>query len=147
MLEKNVKLKREQKFYFIWRKEFLKNNMNRFGKSEAGRILRQILTKRQAHQARNAISKWQDYVQLCQARESSVYSIVTKKYERSLRRAYVLWLSFVKRENLNKRYETLSEIVTTTWFKQRVFLGLKHACQQQKVEETNLKFNSWKNWC
>lgn len=69
-----------------------------------------------------------------------MYSVINKKYERSLRRAFVYWICFVKRDNLLKRYETLSDIVTTTWFKQRVFLALKHACQQQKVEETNLKF-------
>lgn len=37
--------------------------------------------------------------------------------------------------------------MTDTWFKQRVFLGLKHACQQQKAETACVKFTAWKNWC
>lgn len=46
-----------------------------------------------------------------------------------------------------ERYERISDIVTDTWFKQRVFLGLKHACQQQSAEYAVGKFTQWKNWC
>ena len=41
----------------------------------------------------------------------------------------------------------MSDIVTETWFKQRVFLGLKHACQQHRAERSSIKFTAWKNWC
>jgi len=58
-----------------------------------------------------------------------------------------LWLSFCKRDSLLEKYERISDIVTETWFKQRVFLGLKHACQQQKAETACVKFTAWKNWC
>lgn len=48
---------------------------------------------------------------------------------------------------MQKQYETLSTIVTETWFKQRVFLGFKHAVQQERIEATNNKVKSWKTWC
>lgn len=95
----------------------MKRNMNRFGRAEANRVLRLVMDKREAHRARNAMCKWRDHVELCQARESFLTSVVNKKYDRSTRKAFVYWLCFVKRENLLKRYETLSDIVTTTWFK------------------------------
>ena len=32
-------------------------------------------------------------------------------------------------------------------FKQKCFLALKHACQQQRAETCLMKFSAWKNWC
>ena len=65
MVERNVKLKREQKFFYIWRKEFLKRNMEKFGRGEANRIIRIVLDTRIALDARIAMCKWRDYVERC----------------------------------------------------------------------------------
>ena len=58
-----------------------------------------------------------------------------------------MWLAFCKRQALLDRYDCLSDVVSTTWFKQRVFLALKHACFVQKAETSMFKFTAWKNWC
>lgn len=58
-----------------------------------------------------------------------------------------MWLGFTRREALLDRYEGLSDVVTQTWFKQRVFLALKHACSVQRTETSMMKFTAWKNWC
>jgi hypothetical protein len=42
-----------------------------------------------------------------------------------IRRGFVQWLGHVKKEQIEERYENMSELVTNLWFKQRVFLGLR----------------------
>jgi len=51
-----------------------------------------------------------------------------------VRKGFVTWLCFQRRADLAEKYENLSEMVTETWFKQRVFLALKHGVQQSKTE-------------
>ena len=58
-----------------------------------------------------------------------------------------MWISFCKRDSLLEKYEKLSDVVSETWFKQRVFLALKHGCNQQLNERCIEKFSAWKTWC
>jgi hypothetical protein len=44
-------------------------------------------------------------------------SALTKKKQRTYRRAFVMWLSFSKREEMIQKYEVLNQIVTQTMFK------------------------------
>jgi hypothetical protein len=76
-----------------------------------------------------------------------MYSVMTKKRQRQLRKGFVQWLGHVKKEQISERYDNLSELVTNLWFKQRVFLGLRHACLQSKSESSLMKFKAWRNWC
>lgn len=32
-------------------------------------------------------------------------------------------------------------------FKQKCFLALKHACNEQRAERSNMKFKAWSSWC
>jgi len=47
-----------------------------------------------------------------------------------------MWLGFAKKLGLDERYEAMSELVTSLWFKQRVFLGLRQACLESKTESS-----------
>ena len=58
-----------------------------------------------------------------------------------------MWLGFSRKQALMDKYDKLSDIVSTTWFKQRVFLALKHACAVQRTDTSMAKFTAWKNWC
>ena len=72
---------------------------------------------------------------------------MNKKRQRTLRKGFVQWLGHVKKEQIEERYEHMSELVTNLWFKQRVFLGLRQACLETKTESSMLKFKAWRNWC
>lgn len=74
-------------------------------------------------------------------------SICQRKKHRYYRRAFVMWLSFSKRKELLQKYDILNEIVTQTMFKQKCFLALKHACNEQRAERSNMKFKAWSSWC
>lgn len=54
-----------------------------------------------------------------------MFSVMNRKRQRKMRHGFVTWLARVKRSQLEERYEKMSEMVTTLWFKQRVFLGLR----------------------
>lgn len=41
----------------------------------------------------------------------------------------------------------MSDLMTSLWFKQRVFLGLRQACLESKTENSMMKFKAWKDWC
>jgi hypothetical protein len=76
-----------------------------------------------------------------------MYSVMHRKRKRNLRSSFVKWLATVKKEQLDERYEKMSELVTTAWFKQRVFLAFKQVTMESKNESSLLKFKAWKNWC
>ena len=48
---------------------------------------------------------------------------------------------------MQKKYDVMSQIVTETTFKQRVFLAFRHAIQQDRQEMADRKYQAWKNWC
>ena len=58
-----------------------------------------------------------------------------------------MWIGFAKKRGLEDRYEKMSELVTNMWFKQRVFLALRHATLESKTENSVMKFKAWKSWC
>ena len=64
-----------------------------------------------------------------------------------MRHGFIRWLGFTKKKGLEERYDKMSDLVTTLWFKQRVFLGLKQACLDSKIENSLNKFKAWKDWC
>ena len=41
----------------------------------------------------------------------------------------------------------MSELVTSLWFKKRVFIALRQAALESKNEKSVIKFKAWKNWC
>ena len=41
----------------------------------------------------------------------------------------------------------MGQIITTMWFKQKVFLSLKLAVMNQQAEREVMKFQTWKSWC
>lgn len=74
-------------------------------------------------------------------------SVMSRKRSRILRMGFVRWLGFTKKLGLEERYENMSELITNLWFKQRVFLALRHAALESKTENSVLKFKAWKSWC
>jgi len=48
---------------------------------------------------------------------------------RAQRRAFVKWIANIRSQEMQRKHELLSQIITETTFKQRVFLAFKHAVQ------------------
>ena len=46
-----------------------------------------------------------------------MFSVMNRKRQRKLRQGFVSWLASVKKAQLDDRYEKMSELVTTLWFK------------------------------
>jgi hypothetical protein len=61
--------------------------------------------------------------------------------------AFVMWLAHAKRQSLEDRYDTMSHLITTMWFKQKVFLAMKLAVLNSQSEHEIVKFKAWKSWC
>lgn len=64
-----------------------------------------MLQRRAEFAMRNYLCRWRDHVERRQAQNNFLYGVVQRKRERQMRRAYVLWLSFAKRDSLLERYE------------------------------------------
>jgi hypothetical protein len=58
-----------------------------------------------------------------------------------------MWLAHAKRQSLEDRYDTMSHLITTMWFKQKVFLAMKLAVLNSQSEHEIVKFKAWKSWC
>lgn len=52
-------------------------------------------------------------------------SVSHRKRARMMRSGFVTWLGFTKKRGLEERYDRMSEMITSMWFKQRVFLALR----------------------
>jgi len=73
--------------------------------------------------------------------------IMQRKKKLAQRQAFVMWLAYSKRQGLEERYDKMSDLVTTMWFKQKVFLGMKLAVMNSQAENEIVKFKAWKSWC
>ena len=87
------------------------------GRVEATKQLKRVVDRKADLSVRHYLCRWRDFVEKRQAQDNFLYAIMQRKRERAIRRAYVLWLSFCKRDQLLERYERMSDIVTETWFK------------------------------
>ena len=74
-------------------------------------------------------------------------SIMSRQKLRQMRSGFVLWLAHTKKMALQDKYQTMSDMMTNLWFKQRVFLALRQACLESKTENCMMKFKAWKDWC
>ena len=74
-------------------------------------------------------------------------SVCWRRSLRAKRRAFVKWITALRQEDMQKKQDLMTHIVTETTFKQRVFLAFKHAVQQERQEMADRKYQAWKNWC
>lgn len=74
-------------------------------------------------------------------------AVAHRHTHRSIRHAFVRWLADTKKGQMEDKYGKMSSLVTDLWFKQKVFLGLKQACMEQKIENQSDIFTKWKSNC
>ena len=55
-----------------------------------------------------------------------------RRSQRFKRRAFGRWIAAIRNEDMKQKQELLSQIVTETTYKQRVFLAFKHAMRQER---------------
>ena len=147
LVEYNVNKKRRMLYYYKWRQAFLTNRKNYDSKVDSLKVLRNMLESKKDLQLRRYLCKWRDFIELRQAQHDFMKTVMTRKRLRLQRQGFIMWLGFVKKLGLDERYEAMSELVTSLWFKQRVFLGLRQACLESKTESSLQKFKAWKDWC
>lgn len=138
---------RRQKYFYLWRSLYNQRRKTIGDKLAAVKIVSRITGGMQDVKLRHYLCRWRDFVERRQAQDDFLLSVCHKRKMRMYRRAFVMWLSHAKREEMAEKYEVLNDMVTKTMFKQKVFLALKHACNQQRAETSELKFTAWKNWC
>ena len=67
--------------------------------------------------------------------------------KRNQRQAFITWLAYHKRQNLEEKYEKMSDLITKMWIKQKIFLAMKLAVMNSQSEYEIVKFKTWKSWC
>ena len=80
-------------------------------------VLRRFTENKEARTMRRYICHWRD---LCLKRENQqeyIFMIMQRKKKHSTRQAFITWLAYSKRQNLEERYEKMSDLVTKMWFK------------------------------
>ncbi|CDW85127.1 UNKNOWN [Stylonychia lemnae] len=147
LIQFNVNKKRKIVFYYNWRQAFLHQKRCSDSKIESLKIFRKVLQSKQDLQLRTYLCKWRDFIELRQYQQDFMFSVMHRKRQRNVRQGFVRWLAITKKAQLEERYDKMSNLVTSLWFKQRVFLGLRQACMEQKTDSSILKFKAWKNWC
>lgn len=77
---------------------------------------------------RNYFCRWRDFNENRGTQEDFVMKIMWRRSLRAKRRAFVKWIASIRSQDMQAKHDMLSQMVTETTFKQRVFLALKHAC-------------------
>ena len=92
-------------------------------------VLRRMTETKEARVMRRFICQWRDVCLKTENQQDFLFTIMQRKKKRQMRQGFILWLAYSKRQNLEERYEKMSELITKMWFKQKVFLSLKLAVQ------------------
>ena len=90
-------------------------------------VLRRFTETKEARTMRRYICHWRDVCLRNDNQQEALFRLMQKKKQLTGRRAFVMWLAHTKKQNLEERYEHMSELITQMWFKQKVFLSLKLA--------------------
>lgn len=147
LIDHAVAKKRKVRFYFAWRTAFLRVQQDQEAKIHGVQRLLKLVGLRTDLQIRNKLCRWRDFVELRQYQGESLGSVLARYAKREARRAFVKWLANVKSDQMKERHETVSALVTTMGFKQRVFLAMKHAVMLSKAERVTERFQEWRVRC
>ena len=147
IIDGNVSHKMRQKFFFLWRQLYLNRKRIYANKISAMKMINRMSGGQTELKLRNYFCRWRDYNENKGTQEDFVMKIMWRRSLRAKRRAFVKWIAAIRSQDMQVKHDMLSQMITETTFKQRVFLALKHACQQQAQEMADRKFQAWKNWC
>ena len=143
----NVNKKIRTQFFYRWRKAYLQRERRHGQKMDALNVLRRWSESREARTMRQYICHWRE---ACLRRERQMMyalNLLTRKSKLTARRAFVMWLGYARRQRLEERCESMRDVITTMWFKQKVFLSLKLAVMNMQAGREVEKFKAWKAWC
>jgi hypothetical protein len=82
LLEAKTKFKREQKYFYIWRKAFMMARKRNLARVEAARILTNIVGGKSQIILKRSLCKWRDFVETKQAQENFIYAVSERKHAR-----------------------------------------------------------------
>ncbi len=117
LIDYNVAKKRKLRFYFAWRSAFQRRQHEAESKMHAVTRLARLTIASQNLALRNKLCRWRDFVELRQYQGQALDSVLHRYGLREKRDAYVRWLALVKAEQMQKRYEGVSQLVTEMTFK------------------------------
>jgi len=147
IIDGNVSHKMRQKFFFRWRQLYLNRKRIYANKISAIKMVNRMSGGQTELKLRNFFNRWRDFSEHRSTQQDFMRSVCYRRSLRTKRKAFVQWIAAIKQEDMRQKYEMLSQIVTVTSFKQRIFLAFKHAVQQERQEMASRKFLAWKNWC
>lgn len=110
-------------------------------------VLRRFTESKEARTLRRFICHWRDICLRKENQQDYIFRIMQRRKKMFSREAFVRWLAHSKKQALEERYEHMNDLVTTMWFKQKVFLSLKLVCMQSQAEKEIVHFKAWKSWC
>ena len=90
-------------------------------------VMKRLTLSKEQRLMRSYICRWRDVCLKKESQQDFIFSIMQKKKKMGLRKAFIMWLAHSKRQTLEDRYDTMSELITKMWYKQKVFLSMKHA--------------------
>ena len=147
MIRFNVNKKVKTQFFYRWRKAYLQRERNHGLKMDGLNVLRRFTETREARTLRRFICVWRDRCLQNETCQDFIFTVMQKKRKNNTRQAFIMWLAHCKRQQLEEKYEHMSELVTNMWFKQKVFLAMKLAVMNSQAEHEIIKFKAWKSWC
>ena len=117
LVEFNVDKKRKMIFYYKWRTAFLHSRKNKECKADATKILQNWARGVDHYDLRKCLCQWKDFVRQRNMQEDAVVKVFGRRIVRDTKEAFVKWLAETQKTDFDKRYQGMSDIITTLWFK------------------------------
>lgn len=76
-----------------------------------------LARSKQDYNLRHRLCIWRDFVELRQYQQEALDQVITRHAKRDKRTAFVMWLGQVKAEQISKRYDNMSNLISVMNFK------------------------------
>jgi hypothetical protein len=80
-------------------------------------VLRRFTENKEARTLRRHICKWRDVCLKTESIQDALFTLIQRKKKGNIRMSFIIWLAFTKKQNLEDKYENMSELITKMWFK------------------------------
>lgn len=108
----NVNKKIKTQFFYQWRKAYLQRERSHGLKMDGLSVLRRFTESKEARTLRRYICHWRDVCLRRENQQDYMFTLLQRKKKMSVRRAFVMWLAHSKKQNLEERYDNMSQLIT-----------------------------------
>jgi len=134
------------KYYYKWRRQYLKRTQCCLGQSKALRAMLKIIKKDRKAELMRAFLIWKDKNRLFKIKQDKIRKRIYRLYFNKLNEAYMRWKTWSDELEWQCRMQLLAKEIATKQWKTHIYHDHKIRVMDMKRRKLNRKFLYWKAW-